>query len=237
LTRAAVTALLAQDFGKNPLNPFVHSFDPAQFESGMLGCKASRQLFVLDACSSSPRKLRDQYPHITPSPLVQPIGGHNRLGVTKQAEIRASELGTAAYGLPGQPTIFMKSFRKSMDGAGAIKDGKGKWVVKTNSLRTGVDWLVQRSQNSDAQLVGFGNVSADFALHELTGPPMVPVKVICEPQSMLGISSLHTDSGHSRMEPSLDAWHLDLPYGEYEFVARDLETGAVYVEKERASLS
>jgi hypothetical protein len=230
----SVTALLAQDFGSNEQNPFSHSFDPAKFESGMLSCQASRQLFILDTCSTSPRKMRERYQAISPSALVQPVNGHERLGITKQAEIRASELGTAAYGQPNKPSVFMEQFLKSMQGAGAIKDGNGKWVIKTNSLRTGVDWLVQRSENSEAQLVGFGSVSADFPFHELNNDPVVPVKVICEPQERLGFSSLRT-KGHSRDIPSLEPWHLDLPYGEYEFEASDNETGTVYVKQEHAT--
>lgn len=224
----SITTLLTQSFGSQPRNPFPDSFDPAQLESGMLSCKAGRQLYIIDACSAAPRRFQGRYGRIAPNPLIQPMDGHGRLGVTKQAEIRASELGTAAYGVPGRPSVFLQSFLKSMDGAGAIKDGRGSWVVKTNSLRTGVDWLVQRSQRAETQLVSFGAVSADFPLHELNGLPVVPVKVLCDPVEALGCSALQTDAGHERRQPELDPWHVDLPHGQYEFSATNLDTGIVH---------
>lgn len=231
----SITALLTQSFGSQRRNPFAGTFDPAQFESGMLSCKAGRQLFIIDACSAAPRGMRERYQRIAPNALVQPVEGHGRLGVTKQAEIRASELGTSAYGIPDQPSVFLQSFIKSMKGAGAIKDGVGRWVVKTNSLRTGVDWLVQRSQRAETQLVGFGAVSADFALHELNGLPVVPVKVLCEPAEVLGCSALRTDAGHERLIPAMEPWHLDLQHGHYEFSATNLDTGTVHAVEEHTT--
>jgi hypothetical protein len=223
----SVTALLAEDFGKKKNRPFSGSFDPNMFGLGMMGCRAKRQLFILDACTTAVPGLLAKYGAITPSPLIQELANHGRFGVTKQAQIRASELGTPAYGKVGRPSVFMESFLKSMEGAGAQSNGRGRYEIQTHTLRAGVDWLVQRAEGKMRQLVDFGSSSSNFPLHELQAHPVSPVMVICEPDEALGTKRLFTSAGHSRIDVSPDAWHLDMPAGYHDFSAEDVVSGAV----------
>jgi hypothetical protein len=231
-----VTALLAQDFGRSANRPFENSFDPQKLEAGMLGCKAARQLFIVDACSNAPRDLLKTYRSIAPAALVEPTDSHHRLGVTKQAELRASELGTTAFGQVGKPSVFMESFLLSLQGAGTLQNGEGKWVAQTTPLRIGVDWLVKRAEKKETQWVSFGpGVASEMDFHELPGNPLVPVKVICKPLEKLAQSSLTSSSGHSRPTPLGEAWHFDVPFGEYEFSAKDELTGTISKATSHAS--
>lgn len=231
-----VTALLAQDFGRSTNRPFENSFDPQKLETGMLGCKAARQLYIVDACSNTPREILKTYRSIAPAALVEPTDSHNRLGVTKQAELRASELGTAAFGQIGKPSVFMESFMLSLQGAGTLQNSEGAWVAQTTPLRIGVDWLVKRAEKKEVQLVSFGpGVASEMDFHELPGAPLVPVKVICKPLGKLAQCSLTSSTGHSRATPSPDAWHFDVPYGQHEFSAKDELTGETFNASSHAS--
>jgi hypothetical protein len=230
LQYGAINALLAEEFGATDGNPFEHSFEPEWLVNGMLKCQATQQLYIIDACTTPPVGKLGEFEDVKPVELMKSTK-HNRLGSRQQAMLRASELGMEAFGNPNAPSVFMQAFIEAMNGAAATPGKNGSWVVKTNSLRDGVDWMVQRALKRDeAQVVGFGRASYNFQFHEL-GPqvkPIVPVKVTCEPEQAMEYTTLQSSSGHCRNAPSLDPWHIDLLLGTYGFSATDVTSGKQY---------
>lgn len=215
-----ITALLAQDFGKEALSPFLGSFDPAALADACMAAKASRQLFLIDACRGTPPELRKRFK--APSiPEVLTAITHSNQGSHQQAELFASELGRSAYGIDNKPSIFMSSLLASMKGAGARQNENGDWVVGTTSLRTGLDWLVGRSYEKKLQRVAFGKMSMDFDLHAISGNPLVPVTVRTNPIARLAELQLQTDCQQHRANPSAKPWHINVEAGQREFFAGD----------------
>ena len=209
---------LAQDFGRHKLTPFTGSFDPAAFADACLATRASRQLFLLDACRSTPAELRRQFTNPSPTELVSPHR-HSNLGKHQQAELYASELGTKAYGMPNKPTVFMSSLLTSMRGAGAHQTMEADWVVGTDSLRSGLNFMVKRQYETDLQQVSFGKLSADFELHAIAGTPLVPVVVRTEPKTRLADLRLQTDCLQHKAVPDGKPWHVDVLAGNRKFYA------------------
>lgn len=222
-----VTAFLAQDYGSSKLDPFKCAFDPDAFVSGMLRCKAERQVFLFDACRTVNNDIDfvETYgDRINPRPLV---GGrdHHRLGLVKRTVINASRLGTSAYGEFNMPSVFMQCFLQAVRGAGATQTDTAEWVVEPTSLKLGVDWLIKQKLKLTEQCLTFGVTdAADFPIHELPGDPVVPVMIVCAPEPHLERSTLHCSSGDSRNEPSKEPWVIALPMGKYQFRAIDIDS-------------
>jgi hypothetical protein len=214
------TALLAQDFGREVDSPFLGSFDPAALADACLASKASKQLFLMDACRSTPTELRSRYKTPTLPELLTPKV-HSNQGSHQQAELYASELGASAFGVDDKPSVFMSSLLTSMRGTGALQNDDEDWVVGTASLRTGLDWLVKRAYGKDLQRVAFGKMSADFALHTVVGTPSVAVTVKTKPLAKLAELQLQTDCPQYRPVPDGKPWYVDVPAGMRSFYAGD----------------
>ncbi|RYH66487.1 MAG: caspase family protein [Alcaligenaceae bacterium] len=211
---------LAQDFGKNELTPFKGSFDPAAFADACLATKASKQLFLLDACRSTPAELRKRYKNPSPTELVSAVE-HKNQGKHQQAELYASDLGTKAYGAKGGPSVFMSSLLASMKGAGAHQTMSAEWVVGTDSLRSGLNFLVKRHYEAGLQQVSFGKLSADFDLHAISDTPVVPVVVRTSPATRLADLQLQTDCPQHKTAPDGKPWNIDVLAGNRKFYAGD----------------
>lgn len=225
------TALLAQDFGKEVDSPFLGSFDPAAFADACASTKASKQLFLMDACRSTPPELRAKYKSTTPPELLTPVLNSNG-GSREQAELFASELGASAYGVDNKPSVFMSSLLTSMKGAGAQQNDDEDWVVGTASLRTGLDWLVKREYDKKLQRVSFGKMSADFELHTIIGNPSVAVTVRTKPLARLADLRLETDCLQYRPVPDAKPWHVDVPAGKRSFYAGNAANPKQFVHQE-----
>ncbi|CAJ3151418.1 Uncharacterized protein containing caspase domain [Burkholderia pseudomallei] len=215
-----ITALLAQDFGKEELSPFLGSFDPAALADACMAAKATRQLFLIDACRSTPPELRSRFKSPSIPEMLTPRT-HSNQGSHQQAELFASQLGTNAYGIDDKPSVFMSSLLASMKGAGAHQNSDGDWVVGTASLRTGLDWLVSRDYEEKVQRVAFGKMSVDFDLHAILGNPSVPVTVRTKPLARLAELQLQTDCPQYRTHPSAKPWQINVEAGKRTFFAGD----------------
>lgn len=217
LEHGGCTALLAQDFGSDSISPFAHSFDPNLLVSAALAYKASKQLFLVDACRGNPDEVKDRYKRITPVSLVDHLE-HSNTGLTKQSHIRATELTKSAFGVENGPSVFMTALLDSMRGAGALQQPHGQWVVNTSTLRQGIDSLVKRD-HGEIQSVAFDGLSSDFLVHEIGGTPAIPVDVTVTPESSLSALRLSTDCGKVRNKNSSTPWRVEVDPGNREFYA------------------
>lgn len=212
-----VHALLAQDFGSDVHAPFDYALEPELFAGAMRKAKARRQIYLIDACSTSV-PLPEDYDEVRPRSVIQAARNHN-LGVVKPVYIRASEFGTRAYGVENAPSLFMSSFLEAMNGAAALKRGPAQWVVKTHMLKPALDWLIQRRPDGQGQEVSYGaGFSSAVDFHELAGAPLVPVQVSCDPEDFEAFSCLHVDQVH-RCGAGQSPWNVDLTLGQHDFEA------------------
>lgn len=212
-----VHAILAEDFGSNRHSPFDHAIEPEKFSSAMLKASARRQLYLIDACSTTVA-LPEDYERVQPRSVIQAVR-HNNLGIVKPVYIRASEFGTAAYGVANEPSLFMSAFLAAMNGAAALKQAPARWVVKTDMLKPALDWLIQRHPSGQGQEVVYGGgFSSAVEFHELPGDPLVPVRVSCDPEEYEVFSCLRVDQVQ-RCGPGQSPWNVDLPLGVHDFEA------------------
>ena len=192
-----------------------------------MAAKANRQLFLIDACRSTPPELLRKFNSPIIPEVLAPLR-HSNQGTHQQAELYASELGNSAYGVDNKPSVFMSSLIASMKGAGAHQNEEGDWVIGTASLRTGLDWLVRREYDTKLQRVAFGKMSKDFDLHQIQGKPIVPVTVRTTPFAKLETFQLQTDCPQYRPDPSSKPWHINVTAGKCQFFAGDASNPKQY---------
>lgn len=186
-----VHALLAEDFGQNRHNPFNHALDPDMLANAMRKARANRQIFLIDSCSAPVDLPEDLEP--APQTIISASKNIN-LANGQHVLLRASEFGTSAFGMTKGPSLFMEAFLESMQGAGMVKIG-GKWVIQTEMLKIALNWLVGLKPEGQGQIVGSGGVglSSPFVFHEISGDPIIPVKVWCDPKDFEAFTVLRVD--------------------------------------------
>lgn len=191
--------LLAEDFGANPRAPFENAIEPEELANAMRKVQGHRQLFLIDACSTEVR-FSEKYKNVRTRTIVQETKNEN-LAKSEQCLLRASKLGTRAFGSKSGPSLFMGAFLRAMNGAGAVSAPGQKWVIKADMLRMALSWLIQLRPEGYGQEVSYGGgtLSSNLPFHVLPGKPLVPVRVSCDPSDIEAISALHVDSAeHSK---------------------------------------
>jgi hypothetical protein len=186
--------LLAEDFGSNRRAPFENAIEPELLANAMRQMKGRRQLFLIDACSTEVPFSR-RYENVRPRTIVQEAQ-HENLAKSELCLIRASKLGTRAFGSASGPSLFMDAFLRAMKGAGAVSTQRRQWVINTDMLKMALSWLIQLRPEGQGQEVSFGGgaLSSNISFHTLSGDPLVPVRVSCEPRELEAVSALHVDS-------------------------------------------
>lgn len=216
VTTGAVSSLLLEDFGSDPLDPFSNgAVDAGGFMNGMRTCKALNQLFLLDACRNVPSDYLLDFGEHRGIPLVN-SAKHTNLGVSRQVCIWASELGKAAYARPRSPTIFTDAWLAAMKGAGARKDARTfDWVIQGTALTEGINEFIKRSEGAEKQFATPGVMTMGFPIHVLDGLPVVPVNVICKPAARSADVELTCEPGAFTARGLTGPWHLELEHGVY----------------------
>lgn len=220
-----VHALLAQDFGQNTYDPFQRALDADLFASALRKAKAQRQIFLIDSCSG-PVPLPEYYESIRPPTIIAPSRNTN-IAAGKQLLLRASELGTSAYGMQNGPSLFMDAFLSSMQGAAMIQSGT-KWVVHTELLKIALNWFIELRPEGQGQAVSSGGVGLSSALifHEIQGSPIIPVKVSCDPMEFQSFAALHIDKTQ-HCEAGSWPTKVHLSRGTHQFSAIEEDTNAL----------
>jgi hypothetical protein len=187
VTAGMKEALLLSDFGGNPVDPYDAALRFDGFEFGMNRAKAREQLYIVDACR-------------TPSPAflnTHEFGGHAL--VTGQAftghsrgrrdpVLRSTSLGAAAFGRPGQPSLFTQALLAGLRGAGSDNaDDEQVWQVGSNMLGEALQFLVKRTLELEGlteEQIPVGPSAGKVIVSILKAPPKVPVIVTCDPHEV-----------------------------------------------------
>jgi len=219
-----VHSLLTEGFGSFPRDPFSDAVDAGAFIDGMRSCKALNQLFLFDACRSTPEHYLLELGEFRGVPLISGAV-HANLGVSRQVSLWASELGLPAYGRIDAGTVFTEALISAMQGAAARRDRiTFDWVIETFSLQEGINTFIKRAVGELRQFVTPGRMTMGFPFHVLSQPPLVPVEIVCRPPERGPLLELSCDPGAHRYAGS--PWALELPHGQYTVTATELATGA-----------
>jgi hypothetical protein len=141
--------------------------------------------------------------------------------------------GDNAYAAANEPSLFTKALLRSFQGAGSEELDEEDWRVNTSSMKRAVDFFMSNYVDSGEYRIAqvpTTNELTTFEIHRLTRPPLVPVYVVCDPETDTGNAELVCVQGANEVNRRRIAdippdnrnapWELDLPYGEYHFEAR-----------------
>jgi hypothetical protein len=233
------TSLLLEDFGADDDRPLRGAIDFRQFRLGMDKCRARQQIYFIDACRVASSAVLDSAGNYAGEPILtgslRPVPG----GPARQAPVFNSTLaGTSAYARENQVSLFTEALLRALAGAADDADADEKWRVKTTNLSQGINDLLMRAAEKGVAIHQTNSTDelAVFTLHELTGDPLVPVFVGCEPQQANRECELsYTSVALSRKLGPGDAsgWDLDLTPGPYTFVAESLTDPSRRGERQR----
>ncbi|MCU6502429.1 caspase family protein [Rugamonas sp. A1-17] len=225
-----VHSLLLEDFGEDVNDPFnTGAIDAELFMDGVRSKSARSQLFLIDACRTVDHAAFAKLGAQRGAPIIS-APPNTRLGVVEQACLWATSLGSLAYGIHGQPSIFMSAMLHAMQGGGAMQDSDdGSWFIHPEMLRLSINHIIQRIPaftNSVRQYTSLDRTVKGLPVHSLAGEPSVPVKVHCVPASRNSLTTFSCSSGAQRGNGPAEPWHLDLQYDRYTFDAVANDVGA-----------
>lgn len=224
--------LLASDVFDDELNPLNGALDFPSLMTAMARCRATQQVFFVDACRASSDTLIEQSGsfagRVPLGPGRRPLDWPRCFAIPYYATLN----GSRSHARPGAVSLFTEALLRAFKGAGS-DDPEGDWRVTTCQLHAAIAHFM-------SQLVRSGMIAADkqvptvgelpvFDLHYLRDPPVVPVYVGCDEAADNATSAfVCRKSGHEWLRrdvsdidgehPDAD-WPIDLAYGEYGFEA------------------
>jgi hypothetical protein len=225
-------ALLARDFSLDAPNPLNGALDLPKLVSGLSRCQAEEQLFFVDACRSGSDLLISQFGDGTFAGVAPLLPG----GLPRQDAMTyySTLAGAEAYARPGAESLFTAALLKALRGAAGDRSADDDpWRVGTIRLHEAIGHFLQQPTFAGAvsrvQRPTI-NGSAQFTVHELPGPPLVPVYVGCRPPDSNGTAKFTCRqpgrTPQRRRAADLDPqdptrpWVVELALGTYEFEAR-----------------
>lgn len=224
-------SLLASDVFADANNPLNGALDFKNLMNGLKKCKASEQVFFVDACRASSDVLIEQSGQfagrVPLGPGTRPLDFKRRLPATYYATLA----GDRSHGRPGEVSLFTGAVLKGLRGSGS-DDPEGEWWVTTIGLLDAIDHFMKQPQFAGTAVgVQIPTVSEmpGFILHTLPADPVVPVYVGCQPGENSQAEFVCRSNGQERERRPLaevDAadpereWAIELELGDYEFEAQ-----------------
>ncbi|MCX5562535.1 caspase family protein [Streptomyces sp. NBC_00038] len=239
-------ALLAADIFADQHNPLNGALDFAGLMNGLKRCKATQQVFFVDACRSNSDVLIESSG--TRFAGRSPLGAGTRpLDLPRRFYIPyyATLAGDRSHARPGQVSLFTEALLKSLAGA-ASDDPEGDWRVNTSHLLEAIDHFMHQPEFAGAvagvQVPSVGELPI-FVLHQLPGPPVVPVYVGCaSARDNAEAEFVCRENGLERLRRAAEdiddsapesEWAIELRFGNYDFEARlgdqDVRTKSITV--------
>jgi hypothetical protein len=129
--------LLLDDFADvKTSNLWANCIDFFCMRDGLKGCKASTQLYFVDACRDIPVEVAMQR-----NPRGECLGAANILEKVNSYTYYSASDGNKAYGPENGITFFLDALLKSLDGPG-VEIRNGRRVITTSSLATSLQAIV-----------------------------------------------------------------------------------------------
>lgn len=219
------TSLLLENFGDDDLDPISGAIAFEDMRRGVKQhCVANTQIFLIDACRTKPpgafasTYLQNGFgqtivagPGIVPTP--------NKVS----SVFFASMLGSSAYGVPNDATVFTRGFLHSMRGPASRSKGQS-WEVSVHTLTEGINDCIAWSMDDALQFCDSRESGKPFALHHLRQDPEALVKVYTARMEDLAVSTLayrNIATGEVvRRDPLPSPWNISMASGRYTFEAQ-----------------
>lgn len=215
-------ALLAEDFAENEQMLFDNAVDFELTQRGMAVCKARTHLFIADTC----REMRPEARIIASFNPRVILNGPMAPGPDDAPRFYAASPDGRAFGRPGEPSLFMQALLLALDGRASDKErGSERWTVTTGGLVTGTRKALDEltaAPGAPQQSIRFGGeYTGSSLLHLLPAPPLVPVKVSCDPAQASDLARFAMRAGPAEFtrEPAAGDWTLAVPAERYDVQA------------------
>lgn len=233
----AENALLLEDFGGDGDNPMADAIAFDDMRMGIMRrCAAKYQVHLIDACRTPPTKQfdKDYGDRATGDPVV--VAGLSLELREKIAPVYfATGLASAAYGVPGQASLFTQGLLQSMRGP-ASRDKDDWWEVQVSALAEGINKCVaSMAFQTQPQYCQPRDTGQEVTLHRLRAAPEVVVKVFTRDEALLAqavLAHVHeTMNTRAERPPQATPWWVSLASGPYRFEA--VAPGAAPLQKRR----
>ncbi|WP_084599961.1 caspase family protein [Dyadobacter beijingensis] len=215
--------LLADDFGKQPANPWRGAFNFDDTRDAFYSCKAATPIFLVDACRQVTIEMLEKDLTVAPidlPSLSNPEESKNHL------TLKATASGQVAYGKKNMPTYFTQAVISGLDGLVARQDENEHWLVDTSSLGLNIHRLLEliNSKQSFKQRCQINSGIPTDIVRRKTAP-IAWLEVSCDPATALplaGLTCTEDDEGASApltRKPMPDAWKLNIKAATYKLAA------------------
>lgn len=219
-------SLLMEDFGSDHADPMQHAVAFTGMRLGLQAqCAAKYQIHFIDACRSQPTDaFLDAYGADSSGQRVIAGALSNAIRNRLTPVFFATGLLSAAYGQPGQPSIFMQGMLKCFRGVGS-RENADHYAVIPEAIGEGINKCVESLAFSKVpQFCQPQEAGHPFTFHRIRGNPEVLVKLFTRDETQLAEAIFaHTREGTpDRVEllpPQPTPWWVPLPLGRYVFEA------------------
>jgi hypothetical protein len=220
----AENALLLEEFGSDRMNPLSGAIAFDQMRLGIMRhCTANMQVHLVDACRTPPNSaFLTKYGNFSGEPIA--TAGISKALRDKVAPVYfATGLAAAAYGLPGQPSIFTQGLLTAMRGA-ASRDNDLHWEVQIASLAEGINkCIASMTFQAQPQFCQPRDTGRAEMIHRLRTSPEVIVKIFTRDPALLPQTILAHEHEHTKVRaehgPGPTPWWTGLTSGAYRFEA------------------
>lgn len=219
---AGEVALLLEDFMGDPLGGLSGMLDIRALRLAMRRSQARKQVWFLDACRVPSRVLAASEGFLGESPLSPGFGG---VGAWHSPQFHSTIQGAAAFGRPNRPSMFTEALIQALEGGGCEDINlDGRWHVTPTHLHAGLAIPLRLATRTlgALQINATSDLTEDFTIHTLPGPPLVPVFLACAPDEAMEQAELScTDPIGTKQSrpPDPEPWGLTLPPASYRFDA------------------
>lgn len=204
--------LLMSDYGSTN-RPLRHAVNFPAFRLAMGACKATKQLFLLDACRVvDPTMLLDPY-NLGDSGL--PPGNVTKMPThVANPVIYSARTGEQAFGPKGGISYFTDALINGLSRCGVYLAKGRQWAVSPRQLQLAIAGLLD-DFSGKPQCPVDGLVGTGFEIHYLAKLPEVVVSVTLSPSSSNDEATIKVNcSGVEHVRPNQEhPWRTFLPFG------------------------
>jgi len=216
--------LLAEDFGENPNNPWLGSFNFDETRRAFHSCKAKTQCFFVDSCRQITAAMLQN--NLMGVPSLE-IPNFNVPDCQHDLVMKAAAHNATAHGPKKQPSYFTQAVLKAFEGYIADKKGTdSKWIIRTKDIANNIyDLLdiIKPGQGFKQRCTNHFIVPGNF-IHMDTAP-IARLSVSCNPKAAIPLAELSckdlmNSNTQTRAIAEAIPWELDVKAGIYELSAR-----------------
>jgi hypothetical protein len=211
--------LLASDFGRYS-NHFTGAFAFGSTREGFLQCPPRTQCFFVDACREVTVGVVETLGGPTAGPFLKPQAYKPRR-CEHDLTLQSSAPFESAFAPPGDVSHFTTALMNALKGGAASTDEYGDWVIRTDSVPSCIDELVEAASGR-RQPTAKGLGLTPTVLYRLDKAPDVKLILECDPRLTLDKATLSYEpippppgERIERTPPASIPWKLTVKAGFY----------------------